>query len=125
MNHSPVNGEKRMVATKVPKMCALRLFFRNSLAIRPAWERSQNPPRLKKSKKSLRASLRRSLRGSRPTPQRESKTSLLETLRVKNHQLLTPRDLFLTLFGVGRDPRRLCRKLARRLLFDFLSRGMS
>ena len=37
----------------------------------PTWQRSQNPPRLKKSKKSLRESLWGSLRGSWPTPQNE------------------------------------------------------
>ena len=46
----------------------------------PTWQRSQNPPRLNKSKKSLRESLWGSLRGSWSTPQNESKTSLLETL---------------------------------------------
>ena len=54
-----------------------------------------------KVKKSLRKSLWRSLRGSWPTPQNESKTSLVETLQVKN------RLFFDSFWGVGRDPRRL------------------
>ena len=57
-------------------------------AILPAWQRSQHPPWLKKSRKSL--------RGSWPTPQKESKTSLL---RVKNHLFFESGGLFLTLFG--------------------------
>ena len=90
----------------------------------PAWQRSQNPPRLKKSKKSLQESLRASLRGFWLTPQNESKTSLLETLRVKNHLFFDSGDSFLTRFWlVGQDPRRLARRLSRRLSFDFLSRG--
>ena len=57
----------------------------------PAWQRSQNPPRLKKSP------------GESPgvladPPQNESKTSLPETLRVKNH-------LFLRRIGGIPDPR--------------------
>ena len=76
----------------------------------PTWQRSQNPPRLKKSKKSLRKSLWGSLRGSWPSPENESKTSLLETLRVKNHLFFDSGDLFLTRFGgsarsLGDSPR--------------------
>ena len=63
----------------------------------PTWQRSQTPPRLKKSK---RESLPGSLRGSWPTaPQNESKMSLLETLRVKNHLFLTyPKNLLRLFF---------------------------
>ena len=57
------------------------------------------PPRLKKSRKSLRESLRSSLRGFWPTPQNESKTSLLDTLRVKNHLFFDSGDSLLTRFG--------------------------
>ena len=47
------------------------------IATPPTWQRNQNPPRLEKSKKSLRESLWGSLRGTWPSPQNESKTSLL------------------------------------------------
>ena len=61
-NHIPrFTPTTRIVATK-------DLSFRQT----PTWQRSQNPPRLKKSRKSP----GESLRGSWPTPQNESKTSL-------------------------------------------------
>ena len=76
----------------------------------PTWQRSQNPPRLKRSKMSLQENLWGSLRACWPTPQNESKTSLLETLRVKTHLFLDSGDSFLTRFGgsartLGDSPR--------------------
>ena len=73
------------------------------VGIPPAWQRSQSPSRLKKSKKSLRESLRGGLRGSWPTPPKRVKNESPES---KNGLAESPRDSFLTRFGggVGQDP---------------------
>ena len=52
-----------------------------------------------------------------PTPQKKSKTSLSQTLRVKNHLFFDSGDSFLTYFGGScKDPRRNPRRLFRRLV---------
>ena len=68
------------------------------------------PPRPGRGVPRLKKRLWGSLRGSWPTPQNESKTSLLETLRVKNHLFFDSGDSFLTRFGgsgrtLGDSPR--------------------
>ena len=97
------------------------VFSTARLGIPPAWQRSQNPPRLKKSKKSLRGGLR----GSWPTPRKRVKNESPESQNRWFFWLAeSPGDSFLTRFrGVGQDPRRPPRRLSRRLFFDFLSRG--
>ena len=103
---------------------AFRLNASDATPPPPTWQRSQNPPRLKKSKKSLRESLWGSLQGSWPTPQNESKTSLQRQNKTKNHLFFDSGDsFFFGGGGVGQDPRRLPQRLSQRLVFDFLSQG--
>ena len=86
----------------------------------PTSYRSQKLPRLEKSKKSLRRSLRGVSEGSRPAPQKESKMSLRSQKTGDFWLTESPGDSFLTLFGASAGtPRR----LPRRLFFDFSSRG--
>ena len=119
-----LSSSYRLVVFQSPDLALpQRALPATRVATPPTWQRSQNPPWLKKSKKSLRKSLWESLRGSWPTAQNESKTSLLESLRVKNHLFFDSRRLvFDSFWGVGRDPWRLPQRLSRRFFFDFLSR---
>ena len=90
----------------------------------PTWQRSRN--RLKRSKMSLRESLWGSLRGPWPTPQNESKTSLLETPRVKNHLFFDSNLIFDSFWGVAQDPRRFPQRLSQRLILTPLpGRGVA
>ena len=69
-------GSTPPICTAVrPPFVTLVAYLVKALRPPPTWQRSQTPPRLKKSKKSLRKSLWGSVQGSWPTPQNESKTS--------------------------------------------------
>ena len=86
-------------------------------------EESKPSPAQKVKRRVSRESLCGSLRGSWPTPQNESKTSLLQTLRGQKSPVFWLRRLvFDSFWGVRRDPRRLLRRLPRRLFFDSSSR---
>ena len=70
-------------------------IFNLDLGSPPAWQRSQNPPLLKMSKKSLRESLRGGLRGSWPTPPNQVKNESPES---KKQVILDSQSLQETLF---------------------------
>ena len=80
----------------VPWQTIRKVLVRPLQTAPPAWQRSQSPPRLKKSTKSIRESLRGSLRGSWPTPKKSQKR----------------------VFGVKKNRWCLTRRVSKRLVFD-------